>query len=65
VFVFEKVSESGPAKRTLAEAEKEKARPCRCRVRRRSSRVLLAGRRMTMTIGGTDLGGRRIARKGV
>ena len=50
-------SESGPAKRTLA----EKARCC-SRRRRLSSRVLFAGRRIHF--GGTDLGGSRIARKG-
>ena len=50
-------SESGPAKRTCA----EKARWC-SRRRLRSSRVLFAGRRMLL--GGTDLGGRRMARKG-
>jgi hypothetical protein len=50
-------SESGPAKRTRA----KKARCC-SRRRRLSSRVLFAGRRIQL--GGTDLGGSRIARKG-
>jgi hypothetical protein len=50
-------SELGPAKRTRA----EKARLF-SRWRRLSSRVLFAGRRIDL--GGTDLGGSRIARKG-